>query len=210
MTEIKGKSMRADPGKMNDLFCELVQFFTIFIRITGTKNGLRKTEKAETEITFQFKAAGRGPINIAGFGCKIKASANSRNIRRRKGEKFISRDRLSRQINIVGKVNNGDMIGIVTVKDLRLNRAGIIGKAMFKCSGKFPYLFRSDIGVPKDQLICTLIKFCHKIIKVQLADFFLNRQAQLVIARYLRVTLAESADLRATERGAGGFGHTGR
>ncbi|MBK7482374.1 MAG: dUTP diphosphatase [Flavobacteriales bacterium] len=36
-----------------------------------------------------------------------------------------------------------------------------------------------------------------------------ERVAQLVIARYLRVTLAESADLRASERGAGGFGHTG-
>jgi dUTP pyrophosphatase len=36
-----------------------------------------------------------------------------------------------------------------------------------------------------------------------------ERIAQLVIARYLRVTLAESADLRASERGAGGFGHTG-
>ncbi|MBK6341618.1 MAG: dUTP diphosphatase [Flavobacteriales bacterium] len=36
-----------------------------------------------------------------------------------------------------------------------------------------------------------------------------ERVAQLVVSRYLRVTLEESADLRATERGAGGFGHTG-
>ncbi|MBL7939710.1 MAG: dUTP diphosphatase [Flavobacteriales bacterium] len=36
-----------------------------------------------------------------------------------------------------------------------------------------------------------------------------ERVAQLVIARYLRVTFEESADLRATERGAGGFGHSG-
>ena len=36
-----------------------------------------------------------------------------------------------------------------------------------------------------------------------------ERIAQLVVAQYLRVTFAESADLRATERGAGGFGHTG-
>ncbi|MBL7962833.1 MAG: dUTP diphosphatase [Flavobacteriales bacterium] len=36
-----------------------------------------------------------------------------------------------------------------------------------------------------------------------------ERIAQLVVARYERVTFAESADLRATERGAGGFGHTG-
>ena len=36
-----------------------------------------------------------------------------------------------------------------------------------------------------------------------------ERVAQLVVARYLRISFAESADLRATERGAGGFGHTG-
>jgi dUTP pyrophosphatase len=36
-----------------------------------------------------------------------------------------------------------------------------------------------------------------------------ERVAQLVIARYVRVTFTESADLRASERGAGGFGHTG-
>lgn len=36
-----------------------------------------------------------------------------------------------------------------------------------------------------------------------------ERVAQLVVARYVRITLEESADLRDTERGAGGFGHTG-
>jgi dUTP pyrophosphatase len=36
-----------------------------------------------------------------------------------------------------------------------------------------------------------------------------ERVAQLVVASYVRVSLAESADLRASERGAGGFGHTG-
>jgi dUTP pyrophosphatase len=36
-----------------------------------------------------------------------------------------------------------------------------------------------------------------------------ERIAQLVVAPYIRVTFAESADLRASERGAGGFGHTG-
>lgn len=36
-----------------------------------------------------------------------------------------------------------------------------------------------------------------------------ERVAQLVVATYVRVSLAESADLRASERGAGGFGHTG-
>ncbi len=36
-----------------------------------------------------------------------------------------------------------------------------------------------------------------------------ERVAQLVIAAYLRASFEESADLRATERGNGGFGHTG-
>lgn len=37
-----------------------------------------------------------------------------------------------------------------------------------------------------------------------------ERVAQLVIARYERVTFAEVTDLAVSERGAGGFGHTGR
>ncbi len=37
-----------------------------------------------------------------------------------------------------------------------------------------------------------------------------ERIAQLVIARYERVTFTEVADLAVSERGAGGFGHTGR
>ena len=36
-----------------------------------------------------------------------------------------------------------------------------------------------------------------------------ERIAQLVVARYVRVAFEESPDLRASERGAGGFGHTG-
>ncbi len=36
-----------------------------------------------------------------------------------------------------------------------------------------------------------------------------ERIAQLVVARYVRVSFAEVPDLRASERGAGGFGHTG-
>lgn len=36
-----------------------------------------------------------------------------------------------------------------------------------------------------------------------------ERVAQLVISQYMRVRFAENADLRASERGAGGFGHTG-
>ncbi len=37
-----------------------------------------------------------------------------------------------------------------------------------------------------------------------------ERIAQLVIARYERVAFTEAADLSVSERGAGGFGHTGR
>ncbi|MCB0792387.1 MAG: dUTP diphosphatase [Flavobacteriales bacterium] len=36
-----------------------------------------------------------------------------------------------------------------------------------------------------------------------------ERVAQLVVARYIRVSFEESPDLRASERGTGGFGHTG-
>ena len=36
-----------------------------------------------------------------------------------------------------------------------------------------------------------------------------ERIAQMVVARYVRITLEETADLRASERGVGGFGHTG-
>lgn len=37
-----------------------------------------------------------------------------------------------------------------------------------------------------------------------------ERIAQLVVARYERVHLEEGSDLALSERGAGGFGHTGR
>jgi dUTP pyrophosphatase len=36
-----------------------------------------------------------------------------------------------------------------------------------------------------------------------------ERIAQLVVAQYVRVSFTESPDLRGTERGSGGFGHTG-
>ena len=36
-----------------------------------------------------------------------------------------------------------------------------------------------------------------------------ERIAQLVVSRFLSVRLEENVDLRATERGSGGFGHTG-
>jgi dUTP pyrophosphatase len=43
-------------------------------------------------------------------------------------------------------------------------------------------------------------------------EFIVNRGdriAQMIIARYARVTWEESASLEQTARGAGGFGHTG-
>ncbi|MGB5069456.1 MAG: dUTP diphosphatase, partial [Flavobacteriales bacterium] len=36
-----------------------------------------------------------------------------------------------------------------------------------------------------------------------------DRIAQMVVAAYHRVRFAENTDLRASERGTGGFGHTG-
>ena len=36
-----------------------------------------------------------------------------------------------------------------------------------------------------------------------------ERIAQLVLAKYARITFTETSDLRASERGTGGFGHTG-
>jgi dUTP pyrophosphatase len=42
------------------------------------------------------------------------------------------------------------------------------------------------------------------------AAFTVERVAQLVVARYERVELRPSAALTDTDRGAGGFGHTGR
>ena len=37
-----------------------------------------------------------------------------------------------------------------------------------------------------------------------------DRIAQLVVARYVRVRFEENEELRASERGTGGFGHTGK
>ena len=58
--------------------------------------------------------------------------------------------------------------------------------------------YRGEVGV-------LLINHGRESFEVQDGE----RVAQLIVARYLRVTFTESADLRATERGAGGFGHTG-
>ncbi|HQW04948.1 MAG TPA: dUTP diphosphatase [Flavobacteriales bacterium] len=58
--------------------------------------------------------------------------------------------------------------------------------------------YRGEVGV-------LLINHGQEIFEVKDGE----RIAQLVIARYLRVSFEEVPDLRASERGAGGFGHTG-
>ncbi len=58
--------------------------------------------------------------------------------------------------------------------------------------------YRGEVGV-------LLINHGHEAFEVKDGE----RIAQLVVARYVRVSFAEVPDLRASERGAGGFGHTG-
>ncbi|MBK9418262.1 MAG: dUTP diphosphatase [Flavobacteriales bacterium] len=72
------------------------------------------------------------------------------------------------------------------------------GVTVLNSPGTIDADYRGEVGV-------LLINHGHEPFTVNDGD----RIAQLVIARYLRVTFAESADLRASERGAGGFGHTG-
>ena len=58
--------------------------------------------------------------------------------------------------------------------------------------------YRGEVGV-------LLINHGHEPFTVNDGE----RVAQLVVARYLRVDFTEVDDLRASERGTGGFGHTG-
>lgn len=72
------------------------------------------------------------------------------------------------------------------------------GVTVLNSPGTIDADYRGEVGV-------LLINHGHE-------PFIVNdgeRVAQLVVARYVRVTFTESADLRASERGAGGFGHTG-
>lgn len=72
------------------------------------------------------------------------------------------------------------------------------GVTVLNSPGTIDADYRGEVGV-------LLINLGHESFTVNDGD----RIAQLVVAPYLRVTFVESADLRGSERGAGGFGHTG-
>lgn len=72
------------------------------------------------------------------------------------------------------------------------------GVTVLNSPGTIDADYRGEVGV-------LLINHGHDPFTINDGD----RIAQLVVARYIRVSFAESADLRASERGAGGFGHTG-
>jgi len=72
------------------------------------------------------------------------------------------------------------------------------GLTVLNSPGTIDADYRGEVGV-------LLINHGHDPFTINDGD----RIAQLVVARYIRVSFAESADLRASERGAGGFGHTG-
>jgi dUTP pyrophosphatase len=72
------------------------------------------------------------------------------------------------------------------------------GVTVLNSPGTIDADYRGEVGV-------LLINHGHDPFTINDGD----RIAQLVVARYIRVSFAESADLRASERGAGGFGHSG-
>ena len=72
------------------------------------------------------------------------------------------------------------------------------GVTVLNSPGTIDADYRGEVGV-------LLINHGHEPFTVNDGE----RIAQLVVARYIRVSFAEVADLRASERGAGGFGHTG-
>ena len=72
------------------------------------------------------------------------------------------------------------------------------GVTVLNSPGTIDADYRGEVGV-------LLINHGHEPFTVQDGE----RIAQLVVAIYVRATFEEVADLRATERGAGGFGHTG-
>jgi dUTP pyrophosphatase len=72
------------------------------------------------------------------------------------------------------------------------------GVTVLNSPGTIDADYRGEVGV-------LLINHGQEPFEVQDGE----RVAQLIVACYLQVTFTESADLRATERGAGGFGHTG-
>ena len=73
------------------------------------------------------------------------------------------------------------------------------GVTVLNTPGTIDADYRGEVGV-------ILINHGQEPFEVQDGE----RIAQLVIARYERVNISEVADLAVSERGAGGFGHTGR
>lgn len=73
------------------------------------------------------------------------------------------------------------------------------GVTVLNAPGTIDADYRGEVGV-------LLINHGQEIFTVQDGE----RIAQLVVARYERVTFTEVADLALSARGTGGFGHTGR
>jgi dUTP pyrophosphatase len=72
------------------------------------------------------------------------------------------------------------------------------GVTVLNAPGTIDADYRGEVGV-------LLINHGQETFEVKDGD----RIAQLVIAEHIRARFAENADLRATERGTGGFGHSG-
>jgi dUTP pyrophosphatase len=73
------------------------------------------------------------------------------------------------------------------------------GVTVLNAPGTVDEDYRGEIGV-------LLVNFGRERFAVRRGD----RVAQMVIARYARVEWSETGSLDETDRGAGGFGHTGR
>ena len=72
------------------------------------------------------------------------------------------------------------------------------GVTVLNAPGTIDADYRGEVGV-------LLINLGQEAFEVKDGE----RIAQLVVAKYERITFTETDDLRATERGGGGFGHTG-
>lgn len=72
------------------------------------------------------------------------------------------------------------------------------GVTVLNSPGTIDADYRGEVGV-------LLVNHGQEIFEVKDGE----RVAQMVIAQYVRATFTEVPDLRASERGAGGFGHTG-
>ena len=72
------------------------------------------------------------------------------------------------------------------------------GITVLNAPGTIDSDFTGDIGV-----------ILHNVSNVGVTIFKGDRIAQMVVAKYEKVTWEETGELAETERGAGGFGHTG-